>query len=70
MSGARGSGVAHDGAEGATHNVRLTVAYDGTDFCGWQRQKSERTVQQVVEEALQRMLGAPVRGHARGARPV
>ena len=66
MSGARGSGVAHDGAEGATHNVRLTVAYDGTDFCGWQRQKSERTVQQVVEEALQRMLGESIRVHAAG----
>ncbi len=47
-------------------NVRLTLAYDGTDFCGWQRQKSDRTVQQVVEDALERMLGEPVRVQAAG----
>lgn len=38
---------------------QVTLAYDGTQFCGFQRQRSdapERTVQQVVEEAL-RSLG-------------
>jgi tRNA pseudouridine38-40 synthase len=47
-------------------NVRLTLAYDGTDFHGWQRQRSERTVQAVVEDALARMLGEPVRLHGAG----
>ena len=47
-------------------NIRLTLAYDGTDFCGWQRQKTERTVQAAVEEALQRMLSEPVRVRAAG----
>ncbi|MDR0322773.1 MAG: tRNA pseudouridine(38-40) synthase TruA [Treponema sp.] len=36
-------------------NIKLTVAYDGTDFCGWQRQDGERTVQGVIEEALEKM---------------
>jgi tRNA pseudouridine38-40 synthase len=35
--------------------IRLRLAYDGTRFCGWQVQKRERTVQQVIELALQKM---------------
>ena len=32
--------------------LKLTVAYDGTDFSGWQRQAGERTVQAVIEDTL------------------
>ena len=42
-------------------NIRVTLAYDGTDYSGWQVQKNARTVQGAVEEALQRMHGHPVR---------
>ena len=37
-----------------TTKIRFTVAYDGTGFCGWQKQKPEDqvSVAQVVEEAL------------------
>ncbi len=44
------------------NNVLLTLSYDGTDFCGWQRQdkadngKPVRTVQGTVEDALEKML--------------
>ena len=31
---------------------KLTIAYDGTDFAGWQRQASDRTVQATIEDAL------------------
>jgi tRNA pseudouridine38-40 synthase len=41
--------------------VRLTLAYDGTGFRGWARQREQRTVQGVVEEALARVLGAATR---------
>jgi len=41
--------------------VRLTLAYDGTDFSGWQRQPGQRTVAGVVEEAVTIMTGHPVR---------
>ncbi len=38
---------------------RLTLAYDGTDFLGWQRQRAGagRTVQGVLEDALARLAG-------------
>jgi tRNA pseudouridine38-40 synthase len=33
-------------------SYRVTIAYDGTDFVGWQRQASGVSVQGVLEEAL------------------
>lgn len=38
----------------------LTVSYDGTDYCGWQRQDGQITVQQTIEEALERLYGQKV----------
>jgi len=42
-------------------NILLTISYDGTDFCGWQRQddvnggEAERTVQGEIEKALEKV---------------
>lgn len=36
---------------------RLIVEYDGTDYCGWQRQINGPSVQQTLEEALSRLTG-------------
>ena len=41
--------------------LRLDLAYDGTDFHGWAKQKGDlRTVQQTVEEKLTMILRHPV----------
>ncbi len=47
-------------------NILLTISYDGTDFCGWQRQdegnikNSFRTVQGEVELALEKLHKTPI----------
>ena len=48
--------------------LRLTLAYDGTQFAGWQLQApgGGRTVQGCLEEALERLCGTPVRVHGAG----
>ena len=45
---------------------RLRIAYVGTDYAGWQRQNNALAVQQVVEEALARILGRSVTVHGAG----
>ena len=47
---------------GATEkNILLTIAYDGTGFCGWQRQPGSRTVCGELEEVLSSLLRRPVK---------
>lgn len=41
-------------------NFRLLIAYDGTDFSGWQRQPDRATIQGQTEMALERILGSAV----------
>ena len=43
--------------------IRLTIAYDGTDFRGWARQRdpSIRTIEGVLSERLERVLREPVK---------
>ena len=35
-----------------SRRIRMTVAYDGTRYAGWQRQKNGIAVQQRLEEAF------------------
>ncbi|MBI5499580.1 MAG: tRNA pseudouridine(38-40) synthase TruA [Deltaproteobacteria bacterium] len=41
--------------------LRLTLAYDGTDFLGWQVQSVGRTVQGELEAAVEKITGERVR---------
>jgi tRNA pseudouridine38-40 synthase len=47
-------------------NLRLVIEYDGTDFCGWQRQPGRRTVQGSMEDAIRTMTGEEVRVQGAG----
>ena len=37
--------------------IMLTVSYDGSNYCGWQCQKNGISVQQVIEESLEKITG-------------
>jgi tRNA pseudouridine38-40 synthase len=41
-------------------NYKLVLSYDGTDFCGWQRQLEKRTVQGVLEKVLAKVTGKKI----------
>jgi tRNA pseudouridine38-40 synthase len=41
--------------------LKITLAYDGTDFAGWQIQPAARTVQGTVQSILARIAGEPVK---------
>jgi tRNA pseudouridine38-40 synthase len=49
-----------------TTRIMLTLAYDGTDFCGWQHQGGVRTVQSDLEAAIARVVGEPTHVEASG----
>ena len=40
--------------------VRLTVAYDGTNYHGWQLQPREITVEEVLNNALSELTGEDI----------
>jgi tRNA pseudouridine38-40 synthase len=42
-------------------NIKLIVEYDGTAYCGWQRQENGLSIQQLLEESIGRMTGESIR---------
>ena len=45
----------------AVRTIKLTIAYDGTDYSGWQIQPGQRTIQGELTEAISNLVGAQVR---------
>jgi tRNA pseudouridine38-40 synthase len=41
-------------------NIRLIIAYDGSSFYGWQRQRGKPTIQGTIEEKIAVMVREPV----------
>ena len=47
-------------------NIRLLIAFDGTAYKGWQRQKNAPTIQGTLEKKLAILCGEPVSVHGAG----
>ena len=45
--------------------IRILVAYDGTDYCGWQIQPNGITVEEVLNDKLSKLTGEDI--HVIGA---
>ncbi len=45
----------------AVRNIKLTITYDGSEYHGWQIQPGLRTIQGVITDAIQHLLGSEVR---------
>ncbi|OOM76391.1 tRNA pseudouridine(38-40) synthase TruA [Clostridium sp. BL-8] len=41
-------------------NIKLIIEFDGSNFCGWQRQPKGRTVQKVIETAIYKATGEEI----------
>jgi tRNA pseudouridine38-40 synthase len=52
-----------------TRNIRITIEYDGTNYCGWQvqsRNPSRISIQEVIERALRKILREKIKLIASG----
>jgi len=45
---------------------KMTIAYDGTDYAGWQVQPRKNTVQAEIERVLEVLVGSTIRIHHSG----
>ena len=46
--------------------LRLTIAYDGRPYSGWQSQRSANTIQDILEKALRKVAGQHIVVHGAG----
>jgi tRNA pseudouridine38-40 synthase len=47
-------------------NIKLTLAYDGTDFCGWQMQPGQATIQGALSDVLENLTQQRLPIHGAG----
>lgn len=49
-----------------TSRFKIVIAYDGTEYAGWQVQPNGISIQEMVEKALFQILQTPIRIHGSG----
>ncbi len=42
------------------HNYKITIEYDGTNYVGWQRQDNGLSIQQLIEESIQKLSNSKI----------
>ncbi|MGC8891527.1 MAG: tRNA pseudouridine(38-40) synthase TruA [Candidatus Saccharicenans sp.] len=47
-------------------NIKLIISYDGTEYHGWQRQPGMKTIQETIEEAIQKITQEKINLQAAG----
>jgi tRNA pseudouridine38-40 synthase len=47
-------------------NIVFTIAYDGTNYHGWQCQPNALTIQEILNRTVEKILDSPVKIHAAG----
>ena len=57
---------AAEARDSVMRTLKITLAYDGTRFVGWQRQAEGESIQGLLEEALATFEGGPVTAHGAG----
>ncbi|NJK34811.1 MAG: tRNA pseudouridine(38-40) synthase TruA [Oscillatoriales cyanobacterium SM2_2_1] len=50
----------------SVRRVALVIQYIGLDFCGWQRQSRDPSVQQTIEDVLSELCNHPITLHGAG----
>lgn len=45
---------------------KIIIEYDGTGFVGWQRQQNDLSIQQAIEESIEKFSGEKITIHAAG----
>ncbi|MBZ0255259.1 tRNA pseudouridine(38-40) synthase TruA [bacterium] len=47
-------------------NIRLDLEYDGTNYCGWQIQPDQPTLEQTIKTAVERIVNHPITLYSSG----
>jgi tRNA pseudouridine38-40 synthase len=56
----------HVKQDAMTQRYKMTIAYDGTEYAGWQVQPDKNTVQAEIERVLKHLVGEDIRIHHSG----
>jgi tRNA pseudouridine38-40 synthase len=47
-------------------NIKLTIEFDGTNYCGWQKQKNALSVQETIENSIEKLVNKKTKINSSG----